>query len=51
MDNKKEQSNSQLQIRIPFSLLKRLKGVCNQKYRSVSSVVKELILKFVEENE
>ena len=48
---KKEKNTAQLQIRIRPSLLKRFKKVCDKKYKSVAGAVKEVIVKFVEENE
>jgi predicted DNA-binding protein len=48
---KKEQNTSQLQIRIQPSLYERLKKVCEHKYKSISGTMKDLIVKFVEENE
>jgi predicted DNA-binding protein len=49
--NKKEQNTNQMRICIQPSLHKRLKKVCEQKYKTVSGVIKDLILVFVEENE
>jgi predicted DNA-binding protein len=49
--NKKEQNTSQLQIRIRPSLLEKFKKVCEKKYKSVAGAIKEMIVKFVEENE
>ena len=48
---KKEQNTAQLQIRIQPSLYDRLKKVCDCKYKSISGAMKDLIVKFVEENE
>ena len=48
---KKEQNTAQLQIRIQPSLYDRLKKVCDKKYKSISGAMKDLIVKFVEDNE
>jgi hypothetical protein len=48
--NKKEQNTDQLQIRIQPSLFKKFKKTCEKKYKSVSGALKDLIIKFVEEN-
>ena len=48
---KKELNTGQLQIRIQPSLHEKFKEVCERKYASISSVVKELIVKFLEDNE
>ena len=48
---KKEQNTGQLQIRIQPSLYERFRKICEKKYASISSVVKDLIVKFVEGSE
>ena len=48
---KKEQNTGQLQIRIQPTLYERFKKICERKYASISSVVKELVVKYVEDNE
>ena len=49
--SKKEQNTAQMLIRIQPSLYEKFKLVCDKKYTSVSGMVKEMIVKFVEENE
>lgn len=49
--NKKERNTGQLQIRIQPSLFDRFRKICEKKYASISGVIKELIVKYVEENE
>jgi predicted DNA-binding protein len=49
--DKKEQNTGQLQIRIQPSLHKRLKKVCERKYKTISSTIKDLIVEFIKENE
>lgn len=47
----KEQNTAQLQIRIQPSLFECFKKVCDEKYKSVSGTLKDLIVEFVEKNE
>ena len=49
--NKKEQNTAQLQIRIQPSLFKKFKLVCDKRYKSVSGMLKDLIVKCIDENE
>jgi predicted DNA-binding protein len=47
----RENSDKEMQIRMPPSLYERFKTICDGRYKSVSAVVKELMVKFVEDNE
>jgi hypothetical protein len=48
--DKKELNTSQVQIRIQPSLFKKFKSVCDKKYKSVSGMLKDLIVRCIEEN-
>ena len=45
----KENSTKLMPVLVPPTLYKQFKQLCDQQYRSVSSVVKELMIKFLEE--
>lgn len=47
---KKEKSSAQLHIAIRPSLLKKFELICDKNYKSVSGLVKELMVKYIEEN-
>jgi predicted DNA-binding protein len=49
--DKKEQNTMQMQIRIQPSLYRRLQAISEAKYKSVSGLIKDLIVKFLDENE
>jgi metal-responsive CopG/Arc/MetJ family transcriptional regulator len=46
---KKENSEKLLQVRMQESLLEKFKEKCNKKYKKFSEVVREMIVKYVEE--
>lgn len=48
--DKKELNTAQLQIRIQPSLFEQFKMVCDKKYKSVSGMLKDLIVKCIEEH-
>jgi len=48
--SKKEKSTEQLMLWVPPSLNKKFKKVCEKKYSSVSGMIKELMVKFIEAN-
>ena len=49
--DKKEQNTAQVQIRIQPSLYERFKKMCEKKYGTISGVIKDLMVKAVEESE
>lgn len=44
----KEKSDKDMRIRIPLSMHKKFKVLCDKKYKTVSGTIKELILKYIE---
>jgi hypothetical protein len=42
--------DKELLIRMPLSLYKKVRGVCDKKYKSISALVRELLLEEVNES-